>query len=51
LRDHEADRELYVSTKRRLASKSWPTMQDYADAKSEVVEAIVERALGQVEQS
>jgi GrpB-like predicted nucleotidyltransferase (UPF0157 family) len=44
-RDH-ADRELYASTKRALARQDWPTMQHYADAKSEVVEAIIARARG-----
>jgi GrpB-like predicted nucleotidyltransferase (UPF0157 family) len=44
LRTNEADRELYARTKRSLASKKWKYMQNYADAKSEVVEAILERA-------
>jgi GrpB-like predicted nucleotidyltransferase (UPF0157 family) len=44
LRHDHADRELYASTKRALARQDWPTMQHYADAKSEVVEAIVARA-------
>lgn len=44
LRSDEADRELYAVTKRRLAARDWLTMQDYADAKTEVVEAILLRA-------
>lgn len=38
------ERELYESTKRRLAAARWTYVQDYAEAKSEVVEAIVGRA-------
>jgi GrpB-like predicted nucleotidyltransferase (UPF0157 family) len=45
LRGKEADRELYQETKRRLAQEDWPTMQHYAEAKSEVVQAIIRRAL------
>ena len=44
LRDHAADRELYARTKRELAQRRWRYVQDYADAKSEVVEAILARA-------
>jgi GrpB-like predicted nucleotidyltransferase (UPF0157 family) len=44
LRTNEADRELYARTKRELASKKWKYVQNYADAKSEVVKAILERA-------
>jgi GrpB-like predicted nucleotidyltransferase (UPF0157 family) len=44
LRHDDADRELYALTKRSLARQDWPTMQHYADAKSEVVEAIIARA-------
>jgi GrpB-like predicted nucleotidyltransferase (UPF0157 family) len=47
LRHHEADRELYASTKRELAERDWPTMQHYADAKTDVVEAIIRRSLGE----
>ena len=45
LRSNPADRELYASTKRALAQRSWSTVQDYADAKTEVVATIVARAL------
>ena len=44
LRTDAADRELYASTKRSLAHQDWPTMQHYADAKTDVVEAILARA-------
>ncbi len=45
LRTDEADRRLYEQTKRSLARRTWAFMQDYADAKTEVVAAIIERAL------
>jgi GrpB-like predicted nucleotidyltransferase (UPF0157 family) len=45
LRSNEADRELYASTKSALAEREWPTMQHYAEAKTDVVEAILARAL------
>ena len=44
LRVNRADRELYAATKRELATREWRHMQDYADAKTEVVEAIAARA-------
>jgi GrpB-like predicted nucleotidyltransferase (UPF0157 family) len=44
LRSHEEDRELYERTKRDLAQRTWTYTQDYADAKTEVVEAILARA-------
>ena len=44
LRTHEGDRALYLEAKRRLAARHWERVQDYADAKSEVVEAIIARA-------
>ena len=46
LRSHESDRLLYERSKRELAQRSWVYVQDYADAKSEVVEAIISRAGG-----
>lgn len=45
LRRDEADRRLYERTKRALAQQEWRYMQDYADAKSEVVEEIIARAM------
>ncbi len=44
LRENAAERELYEATKRRLAAEDWPTMQHYAEAKTEIVEAIIARA-------
>ena len=37
LRTHEDARNLYAETKRHLVRKKWKYLQDYADAKSEVV--------------
>jgi GrpB-like predicted nucleotidyltransferase (UPF0157 family) len=45
LRTHDEDRELYLSAKRELATREWKYVQYYADAKSAVVEQILERAL------
>ena len=45
LRTHLDDRELYEREKRRLAEQPWNTMQDYADAKTDIVREIVGRAL------
>lgn len=45
LRASEADRELYARTKRELAARSWKYAQQYADAKTAVVEEILARAL------
>jgi GrpB-like predicted nucleotidyltransferase (UPF0157 family) len=44
LREDAEDRELYARTKRDLASRSWPSGDHYAEAKSEVVEDIIARA-------
>jgi GrpB-like predicted nucleotidyltransferase (UPF0157 family) len=45
LRTHDDERRLYEATKRELAARHWTFVQEYADAKSEVVEAIIARAL------
>lgn len=45
LRGNEADRLLYERTKRELAARTWGYTQNYADAKTMVVEEIVARAL------
>jgi GrpB-like predicted nucleotidyltransferase (UPF0157 family) len=45
LRVNDADRELYERTKRELAERNWKYVQDYADAKTEVVKQITDRAL------
>jgi GrpB-like predicted nucleotidyltransferase (UPF0157 family) len=44
LRTHDEDRLLYERTKRELLGRRWEYVQDYADAKTEVVEAINARA-------
>jgi GrpB-like predicted nucleotidyltransferase (UPF0157 family) len=44
LRTNAADRELYASAKRELAARDWTYMQQYADAKSDVVSEIMSRA-------
>jgi GrpB-like predicted nucleotidyltransferase (UPF0157 family) len=48
LRDHlrrdDADRALYERTKRDLLARRWDDMNDYADAKTDVITAIKGRA-------
>lgn len=48
LRDHlrtdSADRALYEATKKALLDRPWNDMNDYADAKTDVIEAIKARA-------
>jgi GrpB-like predicted nucleotidyltransferase (UPF0157 family) len=44
LRGNASDRALYAATKRELAARHWRYVQEYADAKTEVVEAIIARA-------
>lgn len=44
LRAHPDDRRLYETTKRTLAARQWVFVQDYADAKTTVVEDIQRRA-------
>jgi GrpB protein len=44
LRTHADDRLLYEQTKRDLAARAWKYTQNYADAKSAVVQEIVARA-------
>lgn len=44
LRASDSDRELYASTKRGLAGREWPDMNYYAEAKSDVVQEILQRA-------
>ena len=43
LRGSATDRELYLRTKRTLARQDWPSTQDYADAKTAIVEEILAR--------
>jgi GrpB-like predicted nucleotidyltransferase (UPF0157 family) len=47
LRGDAADRERYQRVKRELAQRDWRYGQQYADAKTEVVEEIIARARGQ----
>ena len=44
LRENESDRHLYEQTKRELAKRIWAYGQNYADAKTVVVEEIIARA-------
>ncbi|MGB3634209.1 MAG: GrpB family protein [Rubrobacteraceae bacterium] len=44
LRNDAEDRELYAGAKRALADGDWPSMQHYAEAKTHVVEAFLQRA-------
>ncbi len=48
-RSHPEELGLYLSTKRELASRVWRYTQHYANAKAEVVEAIIARALAKRE--
>ncbi len=43
LRSHADDRDLYARVKRELAQRKWKYMQNYADAKTVVIEAIISR--------
>ena len=44
LRSNSAARDRYAQTKRDLAAQTWTHVQHYADAKTEVVEAILTEA-------
>jgi GrpB-like predicted nucleotidyltransferase (UPF0157 family) len=44
LRGHPEDRAHYQRAKRELAGRDWTYVQEYADAKTEVVEGIIARA-------
>jgi hypothetical protein len=44
LRDHPGDRDHYQRVKRELAQRDWACVQQYADAKTAVVEEIIARA-------
>jgi GrpB-like predicted nucleotidyltransferase (UPF0157 family) len=48
LRMHDEDRQRYEDTKRELAARTWRHVQDYADAKSEIVREILARALPRI---
>ena len=45
LRSNAVDRDLYERTKRDLARKEWANVQDYADAKTAVIEEILARTV------
>ena len=45
LRTNDDDRDLYLNAKRELAAREWKYVQNYADAKSAVVQEILARAL------
>jgi len=45
LRNNAADRDLYARTKLALAQQEWERTQNYADAKTAVVEDILSRAM------
>jgi GrpB-like predicted nucleotidyltransferase (UPF0157 family) len=45
LRTSEGDRELYARSKRALAQQEWKYTQNYADAKTAVIDQIISRAL------
>jgi GrpB-like predicted nucleotidyltransferase (UPF0157 family) len=44
LRTHDDDRDLYERTKRELGAREWQFVQNYADAKTTIVEEIIARA-------
>lgn len=44
LRSSEGDRELYARSKRMLAQQEWKYTQNYADAKTAVIDEIMSRA-------
>lgn len=44
LRTNKADRDNYANAKRNLAQREWRHVQHYADAKSTIVQEIMERA-------
>jgi Uncharacterized conserved protein len=45
LRTHHDERLRYEAAKRDLAAREWTYLQHYADAKTEVVDGIIARAL------
>ncbi|WP_459765878.1 GrpB family protein [Alkaliphilus crotonatoxidans] len=46
LRSNESDRDKYAQVKRSLAENKWRHVQHYADAKTSIVQEIMERANG-----
>jgi GrpB-like predicted nucleotidyltransferase (UPF0157 family) len=49
LREHDADRDLYANAKRTLAQQTWKYVQNYADAKTAIIEEIIARATPQTQ--
>lgn len=49
LRNNPDDRRRYEQTKRELATKEWPDMNAYAEAKSPVIESIIAAANAETE--
>ncbi len=45
LRENEEDRDLYAKTKQRLVERTWKHVQEYADAKTEVIQEIMGRII------
>lgn len=45
LRHHDDARQLYEDTKKELAKKTWKYVQNYADAKTDVVQKILKAAI------
>lgn len=45
LRTHDDDRDRYAATKRELSKKDWKFVQNYAEAKTEIIEEIIAKAL------
>lgn len=45
LRTHDDDRDHYAATKRKLSTRDWRYVQEYAEAKTDVVEGILTKAL------
>jgi GrpB-like predicted nucleotidyltransferase (UPF0157 family) len=44
MRADDTDRDLYAATKRELAERDWNDVNEYAEAKSEVIAGILARA-------
>lgn len=51
LRSHPEERLAYERAKRELATRDWKYVQNYADAKTEIVEAIIARAFAEATES
>lgn len=50
LRNNPSELALYAEAKRNLARQNWQYVQNYADAKSKVIEGIISRARASAEQ-